>query len=36
VGAVRCFEIWDRGTFEAHRKQLEETLDEAMLHEFLI
>jgi MraZ protein len=36
VGAVRCFEIWDRGTFESHRKQLEETLDEAMLHEFLI
>ena len=24
VGAVRCFEIWDRVTYEAHRKQLEE------------
>jgi MraZ protein len=36
VGAVRCFEIWDRGTFEAHRKQLEESIDEVMLHELLI
>ena len=36
VGAIRCFEIWDRGTFESHRKELEETIDEAMLHELLI
>ncbi len=36
VGAVRCFEIWDRSTFEAHRKQLEESIDEVMLHELLI
>jgi MraZ protein len=36
VGAIRCFEIWDRATFESHRKQLEETIDEAMLHELLI
>ena len=36
VGAIRCFEIWDRGTFESHRQELEETIDEEMLHELLI
>jgi MraZ protein len=36
VGAIRCFEIWDRGSFETHRKELEETLDEEMLHDLLI
>jgi MraZ protein len=36
VGAIRCFEIWDRSTFEVHRKQLEESIDEVMLHELLI
>jgi MraZ protein len=36
VGAIRCFEIWDRSTFESHRKHLEETIDEGMLHELLI
>jgi len=36
VGALRCFEIWDRNTFESHRKQLEESIDEGMLHELLI
>ena len=36
VGAIRCFEIWDRGTFESHRKELEETIDEEMLHELFI
>ena len=36
VGAIRCFEIWDRGAFESHRQQLEETIDERMLHELLI
>jgi transcriptional regulator MraZ len=36
VGAIRCFEIWDRTTFESHRRELEETIDEAMLHELLI
>jgi MraZ protein len=36
VGAIRCFEIWDRNTFESHRKQLEESVDEGMLHELLI
>jgi MraZ protein len=36
VGAIRCFEIWDRITFESHRKQLEESIDEVMLHELLI
>ena len=33
---IRCFEIWDRGTFESHRQELEETIDEEMLHELLI
>jgi len=36
VGALRCFEVWDRSTFESHRKQLEETIDKGMLHELLI
>jgi len=36
VGAIRCFEIWDRSTFESHRQQLEESIDETMLHELLI
>ncbi|MFA5183694.1 MAG: division/cell wall cluster transcriptional repressor MraZ [Syntrophales bacterium] len=36
VGAIRCFEIWDRTTFEAHRRELEESIDEGMLHELLI
>jgi MraZ protein len=36
VGAIRCFEIWDRNTFESHRQELEETIDEEMLHALLI
>jgi MraZ protein len=36
VGAVRCFEIWDRQAFEDHRKQLEESITEEVLHELLI
>ncbi len=36
VGAVRCFEIWDKTAFEAHRKQLEESINEEVLHELLI
>jgi MraZ protein len=36
VGAVRCFEIWDRLAFEAHRRQLEENLDEEVLHQILV
>jgi MraZ protein len=36
VGAIRCFEIWDRTTFESHRKGLEENINEEMLHELLI
>ncbi len=36
VGAVRCFEIWDKVAFEGHRKQLEESLNEEVLHELLI
>ncbi len=35
VGATKCFEIWDRTAYEAHRKQLEETLDPALLDEIL-
>ncbi|OGP71830.1 MAG: division/cell wall cluster transcriptional repressor MraZ [Deltaproteobacteria bacterium RBG_13_60_28] len=36
VGAVRCFEIWDRATYETHRKQLEASVNEEVLHELLI
>ncbi len=36
VGAVRCFEIWDRAAYEAHWQQLEESIDEGMLDELLI
>ena len=36
VGAVRCFEIWDRQAFEGHRKQLEKSITEEVLHELLI
>lgn len=36
VGLVRNFEIWDRERYEAHRKQLEESIDESVLHELLI
>ena len=36
VGAVRCFEIWDRLAFEAHRRQLEESIDEEVLHQILV
>jgi MraZ protein len=36
VGALRCFEIWDRSTFESHRKNLEENIDKGMLHGLLI
>uniref|UniRef100_A0A7C3SK69 Transcriptional regulator MraZ n=1 Tax=Desulfobacca acetoxidans TaxID=60893 RepID=A0A7C3SK69_9BACT len=36
VGAVRCFEIWDRAAFESHRKQLEESINDEVLHELLI
>lgn len=36
VGAVRCFEIWDRASFEAHMKQVEESIDEGMLDELSI
>jgi|UniRef100_A0A7C3V0U8 MraZ protein len=36
VGLVRNFEIWDRQRYEAHRKQLEESIDESVLHELLI
>lgn len=36
VGLVRNFEIWDRERYESHRKQLEESIDQGMLHELLI
>ena len=36
VGMVRCFELWDRAAFEVHRKQLEATINEEVLHELLI
>ncbi len=36
VGALRCFEIWDRSTFESHRKHLEENIDKEMLRNLLI
>ncbi|MBI4643788.1 MAG: division/cell wall cluster transcriptional repressor MraZ [Deltaproteobacteria bacterium] len=36
VGMIRCFEIWDRPTYEAHRKQLEASINEEVLHELLI
>jgi MraZ protein len=36
VGALRCFEIWDRCSYESHRQNLEQSLDEGMLHGLLI
>jgi MraZ protein len=36
VGALRCFEIWDRSTFESHRQHLEENIDKEMLGNLLI
>ncbi|MCX5889710.1 MAG: division/cell wall cluster transcriptional repressor MraZ [Deltaproteobacteria bacterium] len=36
VGAVRCFEIWDKVAYDAHWKQLEDSIDEGMLDELLI
>ncbi len=36
VGAIRCFEVWDRQSYETHRKQLEESITEEVLHELLI
>lgn len=36
VGAVRCFEIWDKAAFEAHRKQLEESINQEVLDELMI
>ncbi len=36
VGALRCFEIWDRSSYESHRQNLEQNLDEGMLHGLLI
>ena len=36
VGVVRNFEIWDREHYDNHRKQLEESIDQGMLHELLI
>jgi len=36
VGAIRCFEIWDRATYEGHRQQLEASIPEEVLHKLLI
>lgn len=36
VGMISHFEIWDRATYEAHRKQLEASISEEVLHELLI
>ena len=36
VGAVRCFEIWDKVAYETHWQQLEDSIDEGMLDELLI
>lgn len=36
IGLVQNFEIWDRERYEAHRKQLEESMDEGVLDELLI
>jgi len=33
VGAVSCFEIWDKATYEAHSKQMEDFFDEGILDE---
>jgi MraZ protein len=33
VGATNSFEIWDRATFEAHSKQMEDFFDEGALDE---
>ena len=36
VGAVRCFEIWDRGTSSLIASSWKKSIDEEMLHELLI
>jgi transcriptional regulator MraZ len=36
VGALRCFEIWDRSNYESHRQNLEKSLNAEMLHGLLI
>jgi MraZ protein len=36
VGAVRCFEIWDRARYEAHFKQLESSVNEEVVQKLLI
>jgi MraZ protein len=36
VGAIRSFEIWDRQTYEAHRKQLEESIGQEVYQKLLI
>ena len=36
VGMISHFEIWDRATYDTHRKQLEASISEEVLHELLI
>src|SRR5512143_3766748 len=35
VGTTRCFEIWDRQTYEAHRQELERSIKEEVLYELM-
>lgn len=36
VGAVRCFEVWDRQTYETHRQQLETAIGPEVYQKLLI
>jgi MraZ protein len=36
VGAIRSFEIWDRQSYETHRKQLEASIGQEVLQKLLI
>lgn len=36
VGAVRCFEVWDRQTYEEHRKQLEQSITQEVYQKLMI
>jgi MraZ protein len=36
IGAVTCFEVWDRGAYEAHRAQLEDMINDEVIDELLL